>query len=292
MNKAIKMLFVSLAAAGLAACAEKPADEVLRTEFITAYETSPDVTISDIQVPFAGVQDAEVHILSNLPDLEWRYQVDQTMADPQWLTIKSVDKLEDGHWMVKYDAKSILERNTIARRESQLSFSHAESYMGKYILFRQGYDQIFSDDFTGIGEDCIMLSGKQTYATDTLHVINTSYYNYVSFNAYASQKNDFSLDNLTLNVTVNGGPIFKDINRTEYTVNVPVGNAPVASNMHFLLMWNKGNVMGSKTTLTFSVNNPEGTDVHIDNLQIYKVSEAELDNFADDEYEDEMEEWE
>ncbi len=292
MNKAIKMLFVSLAAAGLAACAEKPADEVLRTEFITAYETSPDVTISDIQVPFAGVQDAEVHILSNLPDLEWRYQVDQTMADPQWLTIKSVDKLEDGHWMVKYDAKSILERNTIARRESQLSFSHAESYMGKYILFRQGYDQIFSDDFTGIGEDCIMLSGKQTYATDTLHVINTSYYNYVSFNAYATKKNDFSLDNLTLNVTVNGGPVFKDINRTEYTVNVPVGNAPVASNMHFLLMWNKGNVMGSKTTLTFSVNNPEGTDVYIDNLQIYKVSEAELDNFADDEYEDEMEEWE
>ena len=93
-------------------------------------------------------------------------------------------------------------------------------------------------------------------------------------------------------MTVNGGPVFKDINRTEYTVNVPVGNAPVASNMHFLLMWNKGNVMGSKTTLTFSVNNPEGTDVHIDNLQIYKVSEAELDNFADDEYEDEMEEWE
>ena len=62
--------------------------------------------------------------------------------------------------------------------------------------------------------------------------------------------------------------------------------------MHFLLMWNKGNVMGSKTTLTFSVDNPDGTDVYIDNLQIYKVSEAELDNFADDEYEDEMEEWE
>lgn len=292
MNKAIKMLCVSLAAVGLTACAEKPVEEVLRPEFITAYETSPDVPVSDIQVSFAGVQDAEVHILSNLPELEWRYQVDQTMADPQWLTIKSVDKLEEGHWMVRYDAKSILERNTIARRESQLSFSNAESYMGKFILFRQGYSQIFSDDFTGIGDDCVMLSGKQTYATDTLHVINTSYYNYVSFNAYASKKNDFSLDNVTLNVTVAGGPVFKDINRTEYTVNVPVGNAPVASNMHFLLMWNKGNVMGSKTTLTFSVDNPDGTDVYIDNLQIYKVSEAELDNFADDEYEDEMEEWE
>ena len=292
MKKAIKMLFVSLAAVGLTSCAEKPAGEVLRPEFITAYETSPDVTISDIQVPFAGVQDAEVHILSNLPELEWRYQVDQTMADPQWLTIKSVDKLEEGHWMVKYDAKSILERNTIARRESQLSFSNAESYMGKYILFRQGYDQIFSDDFTGIDSGCVELRGKLTYSTDTLHVINTTYYNYVSFNAYATKANDFSLDNVTLNVKVDGGPVFKNINRTEYTVNVPVGTAPSADNMHFLLMWNKGNVMGSKTTLTFSVDNAEGTSVCVDNLQIYKVSEAELDNFADDEYEDEMEDWE
>ena len=94
-----------------------------------------------------------------------------------------------------------------------------------------------------------------------------------------------------MNVTVDGGPIFRDINRTTYTINVPVGTAPAANNMNFLLMWNKGQVMGSKTTLTFSVENEEGAIVYIDNLHIYKVSEAELDNFADDEYEDEMEDW-
>lgn len=290
MNKAIKMLCVSLAFVGLIACVEKPVEEVVRGEYITVYETSPDMTVSDIQVPFEGVQDAQLHVVSNLK-LDWRYQVDQTMVDPNWLTIKSVDEIEPGHYLVKYDAKSLLDRNTIARRESTLSFSNAESFMGKFITFRQGYAEEYAQDFSSEPDGYVELRGKETYTTETLHIINKDYYNYVTFNAYGQKGNEFSYENITLNVTVDGGPIFKDINRTVYKVNVPVGTAPTANNMNFLLMWNKGQVMGSKTTLTFSVENEEGAVVYIDNLHIYKVSEAELDNFVDDEYEEEMEDW-
>ena len=290
MNKAIKMLCISLTAVGLIACAEKPTEEVLRNEYISVYESDPAKTVSEIQVPFEGVKDAELHVVSNL-ELDWRYQVDQTIVDPNWLTIKSVDEIEKGHYLVKYDAKSLLERNTISRRESTLSFSNASNFMGKYITFRQGYTEEYAQDFSAEAEGCIVLTDKQSYTTETLHVINKDYYNYVTFNAYGQKGNEFSLENITVKVTVDGGPIFRDINRTTYLVNVPVGTAPTANNMNFLLMWNKGNVMGSKTTLTFSVENQDGTVVYIDNLHIYKVSEAELDNFADDEYEDEMEDW-
>ena len=293
MNKAIKLLYVSLTAVGLISCTDEPVVEVLRDEYIVAYETSPDIAISEIQVPFEGASDAQIHVLSNL-ELDWRYQVDQTMADPAWLTIKSVEEIEKGHYLVTYDAKSLLDRNTISRRESVLSFSNAEAFMGKFITFRQGYTEEYSESFDSVGDGYVSLTGKQTYTTETLHIINKDYYNYVTFNAYAQRENEFSLENVTLKVTVSGGPIFRDINRTEYIVNVPVGTEPNAGNMNFLLMWNKGNVMGSKTTLTFSVENEEGAVVFIDNLHIYKVSEAELDNFVDDEYEDneEMEEWE
>ena len=290
MNKAIKMLCLSLTAVGLFACAEKPEEEVLRDEYISVYETSPDVLVSEVQIPFEGVVDAQLHVVSNL-ELDWRYQVDQKMVDPNWLTIKSVEEIEKGHYLVKYDAKSLLDRNTISRRESTLSFFNAKNFMGKYITFRQGYTEEYAQDFSSLPDGYVELTGKQTYTTETLHIINKDYYNYVTFNAYGQKGGEFSLENITLNVTVDGGPIFRDINRTTYTFNVPVGTAPAANNMNFLLMWNKGQVMGSKTTLTFSVENEEGAIVYIDNLHIYKVSEAELDNFADDEYEDEMEDW-
>lgn len=291
MNKAIKLLCISLAAVGLISCAEKPEGETLRPEYVSVYETDPSKTVSDIQIPFEGVNGAQLNVVSNL-ELDWRYQVDQTMVDPEWLTIKSVENVSQGHYLVTYDAKSLLDRNTIARRESTLSFSNAASFMGKYITFRQGYTEEYSQDFSSEPDGYVELTGKRTYTTETLHIINKDYYNYVTFNAYGQKSNEFSLENITLNVTVDGGPTFKDINRTVYTVNVPVGTTPTPKNMNFLLMWNKGDVMGSKTTLTFSVENEEGTTVYIDNLHIYKVSEAELDNFVDDEYEDEMEEWE
>lgn len=291
MNKAIKLLCISLAAVGLISCAEKPEGETLRPEYISVYEIDPSKTVSDIQIPFEGVNGAQLNVVSNL-ELDWRYQVDQTMVDPNWLTIKSVEEISQGHYLVTYDAKSLLDRNTISRRESTLSFSNEKSFMGKFVTFRQGYTEEYAQDFSSLTEGYVELTGKQTYTTETLHVINKDYYNYVTFNAYAYKADEFSYKNVTLTVTVDGGPIFKDINRKVYTVNVPKGTEPKASNMNFLLMWNKGDVMGSKTTLTFSVNNEEGDVVYIDNLHIYKVSEAELDNFADDEYEDEMEDWE
>ena len=178
MNKAIKMLCLSLTAVGLFACAEKPEEEVLRDEYISVYETSPDVLVSEVQIPFEGVVDAQLHVLSNL-ELDWRYQVDQTMVDPNWLTIKSVEEIEKGHYLVKYDAKSLLDRNTISRRESTLSFFNAKNFMGKYITFRQGYTEEYAQDFSSLPDGYVELTGKQTYTTETLHIINKDYYNYV-----------------------------------------------------------------------------------------------------------------
>lgn len=259
------------------------------------YATSPDMLLDEVQVPFEGVKDAELHVVSNL-DLGWRYLVDQSQPDPNWLTIKSIEEIETNHWLVKYDAKSILDENTLSRRVSKLSFYNPEAYLGKYITFRQGYTMEYSDSFDVTdGEEVIPgnieLSGKYTYTTEKLSIINKDYYNYVSFNAYAVEYDEYSRDNITLNVTVNNGPSFKDINRKTYVVDVPVGTQPKAENFHYVLMWNKGEIMGPETTLTFSLNDQEGVKVVLDNLQIFKVSEAELNDLADEEYSEDEEEW-
>lgn len=276
---------------GLCACETKPEAEILRPEYISVYDQSPDLLVDEIQVPFKGAKDAEIHVLSNV-DLQWRFLVDQYSEDPQWLTIKTVEEVEKGHWVVKYDAESVLDKNTLGRRTAKLSFSNPEMFFGKFINIRQGYVREYPVEAEGASGDSFKLTGNETYVTDTLTVVNKDYYNYVSFNAYAYRENNETHDNVTLNVTVEGGPIFKDIDRTTYTVSVPLGFAPSANNLHYMLLWNEGEVMGSKVRFKFSVDNPEGTTVTVDNLHIYKVSEAELDNFVtDEEYEEEMEEW-
>ena len=292
MKRLTDFLMLSLIVmVGLASCEKKPRGETLRPEYISVYEKSPDMTVDEIQVPFSGAQDAEIHVVSDL-DLQWRYLADPAMEDPQWLTVKTVEEVEKGHWIVKYDAKSILENNSLGRRTGKLSFSNAEAFMGKFINIRQGYVEEYADDFADRDIGALVLSGKEVFTTDTLKIVNKDYYNYVSFNAYAYRSDNESMENVKLNVTVEGGPSFKEIDRETYTVSVPLGFAPAASNLRYMLMWNDGKVMGSKVRLKFSVDNPDGTEVMIDNLHIYKVSEAELDNIVDDEeYEDELEEW-
>lgn len=264
------------------ACGQKNAGDVpLRSEYITVYDESrPNVLLSDVQLPFKGIKDGKLHVLTNA-DIDMRYTDDGS----GWFSIKNIQEVEPGHRVITYDAVSLIDGNSLAQRTGYLSFTAPELYLGKFMKVRQGYDQAWEEDFSSFPAGCVSLSGSDEWSTPEIAVVATHYYDYVSFNAWAEASGDMAGRNLTLDVSVAGGAVFEDINRTTFRINVPLGKGPESSNLRWLLLSNGGGRMSSATSLKFSVHNPSGVSVCVGNLRVYKVSEAEIENFWDDDEE-------
>lgn len=283
MNKKTIFLLCALFAAVLCSCKKgSDGDSATRSEFIKVYETSADKTVDLIQVPFDGVEDGEIHVLSNV-ELEWKYLVNQSESDTDWFVIKEVKEIEPGHTLVTYDASSILVHNSLERRSGRLSFSCPEASLGKFLSVHQGYERRFLEQFKDEPDGNLMITGKQTYTTEEHPELNSDYFDYISFNAWAVSENEFMSKNITLDVTVSGGH-FYDTGLTTYRVNVPLGTAADKSNLKYLLVLGDGVRMSPKTKFTFSCSNDDQVYVHIDNLAAYRVTEAEWGVLIEDDY--------
>jgi len=283
--------FILLSAALLLFACKKGEDAPTREEYIKVYETSVSKTVDNIQVPFDGAQDAVIHVLSNVP-LQWKYTISPNEADREWLTIKSVEEIEPGHWLVTYDAKSILELNSLERREGKLSFSCPEASLGKFLSIRQGFTRQFIETFDDKDDQTLVITGKETFTAGPYPVLNQDYFDYIAFNAWAETTNEFLSKNITLDVTVSGGH-FYDIEKTTYRINVPIGTGASKDNLNYLLVMGDGERMSAKTTFTFSTANDDQVYVHIDNFAAYKVTEAEWGELFEEQdfEEDEQEDW-
>ena len=289
MKKTVLLLVSAVLAAAVCSCNRNDGPQrPVRSEYIKVYETSPDETVDDIQIPFEGVQNGQIHVLSNVP-VQWKYFVDQRETGTDWFKIKSVEEVESGHIVVTYDAESILVLNSLDRRSGRLSFSSPEEYLGKFLPIKQGYVQQFYEDFSEEPENAVVITGRQIYTTDEYPVLNTDYCDYISFNAWAETTNEFLSKNITLDVTVSGGKFYAT-GLTTYRVNVPIGTGPDKSNMRYLLLVGNGERMSEKTYFSFSTANDDQVYVHIDNFAAYKVTEAEMGLLIKDEdFEDEGE---
>ncbi len=280
MNSKVFIL-PGLAALALLISCKKSDDRPVRGDFIKVYETSADKTLDNIIVPFEGAQDAQIHVLSNV-ELQWKYLVDQTDTGTDWFTIKSVEETEPGHIVVTYDAESILDLNSLDRREGKLSFSCPEASFGKFLSVRQGYKQQFREEFSGEPDGHVTITGDDVFTTQEYSVLAQDYYDYISFNVWAETDNEFLSKNITLDVTISGGQFF-DISRTTYRINVPIGTEASVANLRYLLIKGNGQRMSHKTKFTFSTANDIDVFVHIDNLAAYQVTAADLGELFEDE---------
>ena len=286
MKKRVLLLLSAALAVAVCACNRDDGPKrPVRSEYIKVYETSPEKTVDDIQVPFEGVQGGQIHVLSNVP-VQWNYFVDQTQTGTDWFKIKSVEEVESGHILVTYDAESILTLNSLDRRSGRLSFTSPEQSLGKFLPVKQGYSRQFYEDFSGEPDNTLVITGKKSYTTKEYPVLNADYCDYISFNVWAETTNEFLSKNITLDVTVSGGKFYAT-GLTTYRVNVPIGTGPDKSNIRYLLLVGNGERMSAKTTFTFSSANDDLVYVHIDNFAAYKVTEAEMGILVTDEYFDE-----
>ena len=276
----------------LCACENDKPQRPTRSDFIKVYVESEDKLLDDIQVPFDGVTDGKIHVLSNL-DLQWKYFINPDASDQDWFTIKSVELLEPGHTVVTYDAESLLALNSLSYRSGRLSFSCPEASMGKFMTVRQGYSEKFYEEFSDEPGGHLTITGKKTYTTQEYPVLNSDYYDYISFNAWAESDNEFPSKNITLDITVSGGK-FHATDLTTYRINVPLGTGPAKDNLKYLLIMGNDERMSAKTTFTFSSDNDNQVYVHIDNFAAYQVTEADMLLLFDDEefIEDDEPDWE
>lgn len=262
-----------------------------RSEYIKVYEVSEDKTVDNVQVPFEGAKDGKIHVLSNVA-LQWKYLVDLTSDDTDWFKIKSVEEVEPGHTVVTYDAKSLLSLNSLDRRYGRLSFSCPSMYLGKFLTVRQGYERKLYESFSDQPDQTLMITGRQTHTTEEYPVLNTDFFDYISFNVWAETTNEFLSKNITLDITVSGGQ-FYETRLTTYRINVPLGTGADESNLRYLLIMGNGERMSAQTKFTFSVANDDQVYVHIDNFAAYQVTEAEMNYLFEDEdfNEDEEVDW-
>lgn len=287
-----KHLFLILGLSLLAiGCDKETETQQLREEFIKVYDESSKKELTGVQIPFEGVTDGKLHVMSNVP-LQWKFLVTQDAQTPDWLTIKSIEEIETGHTVVTYDAASLIALNSLDRRSAHLGCSCPEKSLGKFLVVNQGYDIRFLEDFEDEPRGGVTLTGKQTYTTRECSELNTDYCDYISFNAWAETSNEFLSKNITLDITVSGG-IFYQTGLTTYRVNVPLGTGPDTNNFKYLLVVGNNGRMSDKTTFTFSVANDNLVYVHLDNFAAYQVAEAELIDVLEDEeyYQQEGEDW-
>ena len=288
MKKKVLLLLSGALAAVCSCNTDDGPRRPVRSEYITVYETSPDKTVDAIQVPFEGVQNGQIHVLSNVP-VQWKYFVDQSQTGTDWFKVKSVEEVESGHILVTYDAESILALNSLDRRSGRLSFSCPEESLGKFLTVKQGYSEQFYEDFSDQPDQTLVITGRKTFTTEEYPVLNADYCDYISFNAWAETANEFLSRNITLDVTVSGGKFYAT-GLTTYRVNVPIGTGSNKDNMRYLLLVGNGERMSAQTKFTFSTANDDQVYVHIDNFSAYRVTEAEMGLLiTDEDFEDEGE---
>lgn len=276
------LLWASLSAILCACSLNDEPQRPERSEYIKVYETSADKTVDNIQIPFGGVQDGKIHILSNV-DLQWKYMVTQDASTPDWFKITRVDEIEPGHTVVTYDADSILDLNSLDSRSGRLSFSCPPQSLGKFLSVRQGYPLRFIDEFPDEPGKMVTITGRETYTTQEYSKLSKDYFDYISFNAWAETDNEFLSKNITLDVTVSGGQ-FYETRLTTFRVNVPLGTAADKSNLKYLLIVGNDGYLSAQTKFTFSTANDDRVYVHVDNLAAYQVTPADFSILYDDDY--------
>lgn len=263
-------------------CCQKVQGPQLREEYINVFDGDIPDAVDNVQIPFEGVENGQLHIRSNVP-LQWKYMVDQDSENTAWFNIREVKEVEPGHMVVTYDAESILDLNSLDRREGKLSFSCPSRFLGKFMDIAQGYPRQFLEEFDGQSEDNdLVISGKRTYTTKEYPVLGADYYDYVSFNAWADADPEFLSRNITLDIKIDGA-MFNLTARTTYRVNVPLGTQAGKDNFKFFLISNGGERLSPQTKFTFSTQNDDGVIVHVDNFAGYKVTPAEMRELMDDE---------
>lgn len=260
-------------------------------EAFIAVKSDQSASVSNLQLPFDGVENGCLNVVHSV-DVEWKYEPAPSAADGDWFKVTSVKTVSKTEFVIEYSAESMASCNSLERRTGVLSIVGPDSFAGKFINVRQGYDKIYENLFKDQPDGCKILGGRVTYTTPETDAFKDVCNTYISFNAWTeSSAGDAPA---AINVRIEGGAVFDDFGSAECRVAIGGSSQASPDNFHCLLSSNGGKVMNASTRFVFSADTPDGTIVKLANVRLYKVSEAERQDMSDDDEEwidDDGENW-
>lgn len=186
-----------------------------------------------------------------------------------WFRIQDISKAGDGKWQVKCSADP-LER-TLDLRNGTLSFSAPEDYIGAFLNVRQGYERVWSQNFSQEPDGFLTLAPGESWNSGFLTGISSVKDVYLAFEARAESVPGSEFINYPLSVEILGGGFFPEIERDVYVQDVEPAEAFNVGSFHKMRIWNSGKVFSSESTLTLSVPYGSGSAIYIDNVVIYEI---------------------
>ena len=183
----------------------------------------------------------------------------------EWFSISDIRKDGSGEYTVSYTAKPL--GNTLDLRSGTLSIVAPDHYLGAFLSIRQGYKKVWEKTFSG---DALSIAPGNAWASGTMDGISAIKDAWVSFRAKADALPG-TTGHFPLVVSLEGGAVFFDINRTSYELDVQAGETYGPDNFYKLHIYNGGRVFSSESALSFSVPSAQSSIIRIDNVAIYEI---------------------
>ena len=261
-----------VAACCLAAVACSKDKNVSRSETVRFYSAdSPDKSITYLQLPLEGVTDGTIYIESNTPvSVATQLTAAEMMsAESSWITV-DVTKESDCSYRVRYCAEPL--KGNLNRRSACINATSTQMYLGSYLKLCQGYELFWICKTSEVA----LSSSNASWSTGVIDNIASTSWDYIAFNAYAENPDAVSTkDVYPLRLALPEETYFESNSRTDYVVDVPLGNAYTDGNLIYLPFRSVNGGFSSETEISFTSLSDADSSVklHIGNIKIYKVSD-------------------
>lgn len=255
----------------------------LRPETLQVWHSSTKEDLNVVQISPSGEAEGRIHIISS-EELDIKYTNDGS----EWFRISEIEEPVRGHYIVNFDADPV--DNSMSERTGILGITCSEKYFGRFVTIRQGYKEIFRDDFDKTREGFLALEPGQSYTTGFIDAgINKTFYDYVCFNAYVQCGAGVQKLSFTLDLEILGGAVEDDTWSEDAAFEIDRGSSFDSRTFKYVLISNKGEKISGDTRFRFSFSEDTGSDVRllIDNLTVCSVDAEETTDNPDDIEDDE-----
>lgn len=261
MRNTLKMLSVSLLMTLVLSC--NKASEAPRLKVLSSDGTPLTTALS---LPFHGGE----FTLTAFCEEEIDIFYEQSSQTPQeWFQLQEVNKVSAEEYRIKFTCEPLA--GTLDLRNGTLSFVSPKTFIGMFLDIRQGYEQIFTENFSSLADKELKLSSGESWQSGLLTGLSSIKDAWVTFQAKAESANTLEHP---VTVEIIGGASFPDIARTQCVVDIISSETYSNDNFYKLHIYNAGKVFSSETKLAFSVASDTDATIHIDNLTIYEIPVA------------------
>lgn len=187
-------------------------------------------------------------------------------TDVAWFELLQVQQ-QGNDSRIDYRVQPLL--NTLDRRSLSLNLSAPSSSLGAFLSVRQGYKRIWTHSFATLTESEMKLSPGEVWDGPVMEGISSTYACYITLSLRSESASPVS--SCPLMVTLTGGGVFEEIDRTSFVVDAPCSAVYTSDGYVRLRISNGGTVFSSESSLKLSVEPESEGVVYVKEICLYEI---------------------